>query len=154
MDFSQRLSASFTLGEFVRSNTATRLDIDNTPTPQVVENLRKLCVAIWQPVRDHFGAPVRISSGYRSPALNRAVKGSSSSQHMKGEAADGECDNVSNYLLARWIEKNCVFDQLILEFHKPGDPNAGWVHASYREGRNRGETLTIGSGGTKRGLQA
>ena len=86
---------------------------------------------IAQPLRDHFGKPVRINSGYRSPALNEAIGGSTKSQHSKGEALDLEIDGVSNLEVADWITDNCDYDQVILEFYNPTDgPNSGWVHAS------------------------
>jgi hypothetical protein len=97
---------------------------------------------VVQPVRDHFG-PTIITSGYRSPALNEAIGGSSTSQHSKGEAVDLEVLGVSTAEVCEWIAANTNFDQLILEFYTPGDTNSGWVHVSYvKDGENRGETLT------------
>jgi len=96
--------------------------------------------------------PVRINSGYRCPLLNEAVGSKSTSQHLKGEAADIEIGGVPNTLLAQWIDENLTFDQLILEFVEPDDPYSGWVHVSTTEDINRQMTLTINSTGTKRGL--
>ena len=138
----EKLSESFVLKEFLRSDTADRLRIANTPHgPEVVDNLRELCVHILQPVRDHFGRPLLINSGYRSPELNAAVTGNpnSPSQHSRGEAADIEIRGVSNHALAIWIRDSLPFDQLILENHTKGDPNSGWVHVSRSpSGRQRG----------------
>lgn len=128
-----RLSENFQLHEFTRSQTATRRGIDNTPGQQEIASLRLLCEKVLEPVRAHFGAPVRISSGYRSPALNRAIGGSRTSQHAKGEAADFEIAGVSNVEVCRWMEARLNYDQLILEFYTPGIPNSGWIHVSYRE---------------------
>ena len=107
-----------------------RDSIKNEPSTEHVENLIHLAETVLQPVRDHFGKPVAISSGYRSPALCEAIGSSAKSQHAKGEAADFEIPGVDNMQLAIWISKNTKFDQLILEFYEPGDPNSGWAHCS------------------------
>lgn len=138
-----RLSTHFKLIEFTKSETATRRRIDNTPSPIHLENLKKVCEKILEPVRTHFGKPVRINSGYRGPALNAAVGGSAKSQHCNGEAVDFEIDGLANPELAKWVAANCEFDQIILEFYDPKEgPNSGWVHASYSEGNNRKQILT------------
>ena len=130
-----KLSANFTLSELTKSQTAVRKNIKNEPSTAHVENLIHLAETVLQPVRDHFGKPVVISSGYRSPELCEAIGSSAKSQHAKGEAADFEIPGVDNMQLATWINKNTNFDQLILEFYEPGDPNSGWVHCSaVREG--------------------
>ena len=128
-----KLTMNFDLEEFTKSSTAEREGINNTPAEgsDAVENLRDLAVRILQPIRDHFGKPVRLNSGYRGPELNACVGGAKSSQHCSGEAADIEIMGVSNRVLAEWIRDNLSFDQLILEGHKPGDLNSGWVHVSY-----------------------
>ena len=95
-----------------------------------------------QPVREHFGT-TRISSGYRSPALNEAIGGSTRSQHSKGQAVDFECDRADNAEVCQWILDNLDFDQVILEFYTKGDPKSGWVHVSYvSEEENRNRALT------------
>lgn len=127
-----RLSPNFVLSEFTSSQTAARLRLDNTPPAPVIANLRMLCNAVLEPIRSHYDRPVIISSGYRSPAVNRAVGGSSSSQHCMGQAADIEIPGVSNVELANWIWRNLNYDQLILEFYTPGEASSGWVHVSYR----------------------
>ena len=130
-----KLSANFTLSELTKSQTAVRKNIKNEPSTAHVENLIHLAETVLQPVRDHFGKPVVISSGYRSPELCEAIGSSTKSQHARGEAADFEIMGVDNMQLATWINKNTNFDQLILEFYEPGDPNSGWVHCSaVREG--------------------
>lgn len=136
------LSKHFTLAEFTRSQTATRRGISNRPTPAHLEAMKLLCERVLEPVREHFGRPVRITSGYRSAALNRAIGGASSSQHSKGEAADFEIPGIDNRAVAKWIEANLQFDQLILEGAKRNDPNAGWIHVSYSRDRARRSVLT------------
>jgi len=138
-----QLSPHFKLNEFTKSDTAIRKRIDNTPGPAHAANLKKVCEKILEPVRNHFGRPVRINSGYRGPALNAAVGGSSKSQHCNGEAVDFEIDGLPNPELAKWVADNCEFDQIILEFYNPKEgPNSGWVHASYCEGNNRKQIMT------------
>ena len=105
------LSNNFTLAELTKSQTATRKGIHNEPSTEHVENLIHLAKTILQPVREHFGKPVMISSGYRSPALCEAIGSSAKSQHAKGEAADFEIHGVDNKELATWISANCDFDQ-------------------------------------------
>ena len=102
---------------------------------------KELFTNVVQKVRENFGVTV-INSGYRGPALNEAVGGSSKSQHCKGEAVDIECPGTGNYDVAKWIEENCDFDQLILEFYTPGIPDSGWVHVSYKAEGNRKSILT------------
>jgi len=139
-----QLSEHFWLSEFVRSQTATRLSIDNWPDdPVLVERLRALCLHVLEPVRAHFGRPVVITSGYRCPALNAQTPGSAdTSQHLRAEAADHEVPGVSNSEVAGYIRDELPFDQLILEGASADDPAAGWVHVSFREGARRGEVLT------------
>jgi hypothetical protein len=138
-----QLSQHFNLKEFTKSETATRKRIDNTPNLEHANNLKMVCENILEPVRKHFGKPVRINSGYRGPALNKAVGGSAKSQHCNGEAVDFEIDGLPNPDLAKWVADNCDFDQIILEFYDPKEgPNSGWVHASYSKGKNRKQKLT------------
>ena len=125
-----KLSNNFTLAELVKSQTAIRKNIRNEPGTAEINNLIHLAESVLQPVREHFGKPVMISSGYRSPELCEAIGSSAKSQHAKGEAADFEINGVDNKELATWITKNCEFDQLILEFYDGIDPNSGWVHCS------------------------
>ncbi len=138
-----QLSAHFTLREFTRSQTAERLGIDNTPPPEVVENLRVLCAEILEPLRIAVG-PITVTSGYRCPELNKRIGGSATGQHPLGQAADIECFRISTRQLAEAVIRcNLRFDQLILEGAKDNDPSAGWVHVSYRkDGKNRGQVLT------------
>ena len=144
VDPGMQMSPHFKLSEFTKSETAIRKKIDNTPNAEHAQNLKNVCEKILEPVRNHFGKPVRINSGYRGPALNAAVGGSSKSQHCNGEAVDFEIDGLANPELAKWVTENCEFDQCILEFYDPKEgPNSGWVHASYTtSGPNRKQILT------------
>ena len=140
--YNGHLSKNFGYQEMIKSSTANRLGISNDATREHVINLTNLCNFILQPVREEFGF-IRINSGYRSPALHKAVGGSSTSQPSNGQAADFESTRISNPDLARWIEKHLEFDQLILEFYDGVDPNSGWIHCSYvLDGSNRSKTMT------------
>ena len=136
-----KLTNNFSLAEMTKSQTATRKGIDNKPSTEHIENLIHLAETVLQPVREHFGKPVAISSGYRSPELCEAIGSSAKSQHAKGEAADFEIMGVDNMQLAMWINKNTNFDQLILEYYEPGDPNSGWVHCSAVKEGSRAQVL-------------
>lgn len=136
------LSPHFSLAEFTRSDTAARYGIDNDPGRRHVIAMQALCHGVLEPVRAQFGRPVRITSGFRTPALCRRVGSSGRSQHAKGEAADFEISGVSNYEVAAWIRDNLTFDQLILENYVQGQPNSGWIHCSYRADRARRQALT------------
>jgi len=119
----------------IKSDTAIRKGIDNNPNSDQIEKLKALCENILQPVRDHFGR-VKVTSGYRSVELCMAIGSSANSQHAKAEAADFECLGVDNAELSDWIKNNLDYDQLILEYYTPGEPNSGWIHCSYiPEGR-------------------
>lgn len=133
------LSPHFTLAELTHTNRP----FPNDPGPVQLANLKTLCETVLEPVRAHFGKPVRVNSGYRSAKVNAAVGSKAGSQHMLGEAADIEIDGVPNADLARWIRDNLAFDQLILEAYHPGQPSSGWCHVSYRKGRLRKQCLTM-----------
>ena len=148
-----RLTNNFSLEEFERSDTAKRLGIDNHVPQFAVNRLRTLCEKVLQPVRDHFGVPIIITSGYRCPALNNAVGGAPSSQHMKGEAADFKIkvDNtkgVKLYDLYLWMVDNLSFDQLIWEVRplrqaQRRRTKSKGIHVSYKnEKANRQQVFT------------
>lgn len=126
-----QLTKNFSLAEMVKSETALRRGMDNTPGETEIGNLRVLCERVLQPVRDHFAKGVKVNSGYRSPEVNAAVGGSKTSDHCRGQAADIEIPGVANADLAQWIADNLDYTQLILEFYTPGVPDSGWVHVSY-----------------------
>ena len=134
------LSRNFTLQELTKSDTAIRKGIDNNPNADQVEKLKLLCERVLQPVRDHFGR-VKVTSGFRSPELCAAIGSSVNSQHAKAEAVDFEVIGVDNAEVADWIYINIRTDQLILEFYTPGEPNSGWIHASYIEFNPRAQYL-------------
>ncbi len=136
-----KLTEHFTLEEMIVSPTAKRLGLPNTPTAQHIENMRYCCEKILEPVRAKFG-PVQVNSSYRAPAVNKAVGGSKTSQHVNGQAIDFEVPGVDNKKVADWVADNLEFDQVILEFYTAGDKNSGWVHASIKkEGGNRRQRL-------------
>lgn len=148
-----KLSPNFTLAEMTKSLTALNRGLDNTPPPFAVENLRLLCVHVLQPIRDHFGKPMTIQSGYRSANVNRAVGGSFKSQHMSGQAADIEIAGVSNADIWRFAQ-SLDYDQLIAEHLSKTDPSAGWIHISYNKDGNRKQAISaVGGGRYVPGLQ-
>lgn len=136
-----QLSKHFKLSEFIRSATATTKKIDNTPSLEVVSNLQQLCIHVLEPLREHFNCPITISSGYRCPALNKAVGGVATSQHMTGEAADIHLP--SSAIGKKWFVwlMDQDFDQLILEKSTPTSTSY-WIHVSYRQnGNNRHQVI-------------
>ena len=136
------LTANFSLHELTKSETALRLNIDNTPGPVETEYLKILAERVLQPVRDHFGKGVKVNSGFRSLETNQVTGGSSKSDHVKGQAADIEIPGVPNVELAQWIMDNLDYTQLILEFYTPGIPDSGWVHVSYDPDNLKNQELT------------
>lgn len=127
----------FTIDELCRSDTARSRGIDNTPAEDVRKNLEALVANVLDPLREWYGKPIYVNSGYRCPALNKAVGGVANSQHLTGQAADIDVnDRAENRRLMKHIEDNLDFDQLIWE-------NGGaWVHVSYRaDGKNRRQVL-------------
>jgi hypothetical protein len=137
-----QLSENLSLAEVVRSETAKRKGVSNMPTPAHIENFKKLAENIFQPIRKHFGKPIHISSGYRSDALNKAIGGSKTSQHCKGEAIDIDMDgtSITNAQIFNYIKDNLNFDQLIWEFGTASNPD--WVHVSYNStGKQRKQIL-------------
>jgi len=133
-----RLSKNFTLSEVTRSNTARRLSIDNTPKNHHLKSMQRLITNLIQPMRDALG-PIRITSGYRSPELNRAIGGSKKSQHSKAEAVDIQFwseGQMKNQIIYDWVLKSGIeFDQMINEF------DFAWIHISLKEKNNRKEVL-------------
>lgn len=130
----------FTLKELTASDTARRMGIDNTPTPEVAAKLTKLVEAVLDPLRERYGYPIMVSSGYRCPRLNKAVGGKATSQHLTGEAADIYVGNAKDKaMLFAMIYYLLPYDQLIWE--RGNDEAPAWIHVSYREGRNRRECL-------------
>lgn len=133
-----RLSKNFTLSEIIRSNTAKRKGINNSPTDKHLKNLQLMITHLIQPIRDELG-PIRVTSGYRSPRLNRSIGGSRKSQHCKGQALDlqfwqdGKMENKKIYDFIK--ESGLEFDQMINEF------DFSWIHISYNHKSNRNVVL-------------
>ncbi len=129
----------FSIKELTKSETATRLKIDNTPTAEVIDNLTALVDNVLDPLRELYGKPIHISSGYRCPRLNKAVGGVANSQHLTGQAADiNQGSHEENRRLFIYLEEYCTFDQLLWE-------NGGaWIHVSFRkDGKNRQQVKRI-----------
>ena len=139
-----KLSAHLDLSEVTRSESAKRNGISNMPTEQHIANFKLLAEKVFEPIRLHFNCPIHISSAYRSEALNKAVGGSSTSQHCTGEAIDVDMDGspsgVTNKMVFDYIKDNLSFDQLIYEFGDSKNPD--WVHVSYEStGKQRKQIL-------------
>jgi zinc D-Ala-D-Ala carboxypeptidase len=147
------LSKNLTLFEMTRSDMAKRKGVSNEPTPEHIENMKVLAEKIFQPIREHFGVPIYISSGYRSAVLNKKIGGSRNSQHLTGEAMDIDMDghlHITNAQVFNYIKDNLFFDQLIWEYGNSTNPD--WIHVSYRNrSTNRGQILKAvkGTFGTK-----
>lgn len=133
-----RLSKNFTAEELCKSNTGLRMGVSNDPSPEELRCLTLLCNHVLQKLRDKLGA-IRINSGFRNKAINRAIKGSRKSQHLQGKAADiiivrdGKMDN--SLIFNAVIELDLEFDQMIWEF------GGKWIHISYNENKNRKQIL-------------
>ena len=144
-----QLSKNLELSEVTRSETAKRKGISNMPTPEHIENFKKLAQNVFQPIRDHFNRAIFLSSGYRSAELNKITKGASStSQHCSGEAIDIDMDGteITNKQVFDYIKEHLQFDQLIAEFPVNGNP--AWVHVSYEStGKQRKQILVAKKNG-------
>ena len=137
-----KLSKNLTLAEVTKSATAIKKGISNDPTIDHMENLKLIAENIFQPLRDKFGVPIGISSGYRSPDLNKVIGGSITSQHCKGQALDIDADmfgGVTNKEIFDYIKNSLDFDQLIWEFGDKNNPS--WVHCSFISNGNRRQIL-------------
>jgi hypothetical protein len=138
-----KISKYVDISEVTSSDTAKRRGIDNSPTQEHLENLKVTCTEVFDKVREHFGVPIYISSGYRSAALNKAIGGSATSDHNNGKALDldqdGKGNGVTNRQVFDYIKDNLEFDQLIWEFGSSQNPD--WVHVGYRKGANRKQIL-------------
>jgi len=137
-----QLTENFSLSEMIKSETALRYDMDNTPGEAEIENLRVLCENILQPIRNAYGRGIKVNSGFRHPEVNAKVGGSKTSDHCRGQAADIEIPGIPNADLAKYIADNFYFTQVILEFYTPGIPDSGWVHVSYDSKNLKCQTLT------------
>jgi hypothetical protein len=138
-----QLSSNLSLAEAIRSETAKRKGISNMPTPEHIENAKKLAANIFQPIREHFGKPIFISSGYRSAELNKAIGGSLSSQHCSFEAIDIDMDgtDITNKQIFDYIKDNLNFDQIIWEFGT--DTNPDWVHVSFSASKPQRKQMLV-----------
>ena len=135
-----KISDNITYAEAIHSQTAKRRGIDNTPTAKQVEVMKLTAEKIFEPLRKFVGGPIKVNSFFRSAELNKAIGGSKTSQHCKGQAID--IDDVFGYKtnaeMYNWVKENLDFDQMIWEFGTDMNPN--WVHISYvseEDNRNR-----------------
>ena len=139
----KRISKHISYKEAVGSNYAKQKGIKNKPNEEQVENMKLLAEEVFEPLREWVGCPIRVNSMFRSKELNSAIKGSSTSSHIKGEAMDitrmacGKENCKSNLDMFHWIKDNLEFDQLIWEFGK--EPK--WLHVSYNKDKNRKQVL-------------
>lgn len=136
------ISEHITLGEATMSPTAKAKGIDNTPTPDIIENMKYVAVNVFEKVRAHFNKPIKVSSFYRSPKLNQVIGGSATSQHSLGLAMDMDGDvygSPSNKEIFEYIKNNLNFDQLIVEGITNGQ--IAWIHCSLKKNGNRKEIL-------------
>ena len=136
------VSKNITYKEATHSTTAKRLGIDNTPNAEQFSNMVYVAENVFQPIREHFGTPIYVSSFFRSEGLNKAIKGSINSTHKKGEAMDLDADvygGVTNAQIFNYIKDNLEFDQLIWEFGTDEEP--AWVHVSLSKRNNRNQIL-------------
>jgi hypothetical protein len=133
-----KISKHITLSEATKSNTATRLGIDNTPPQAIIERMIETAEKVFEPLREELG-PISVSSFYRSPELNRSIGGSKNSQHCTGEAIDLQVITVSNAMLFNAACDLSEFDQIIWEFGTLEEPD--WVHISYSKTHNRKQIL-------------
>ena len=136
-----QISKHLSLAEVSRSETAKRKGINNTPSGEHLENFKKLAENIFEPIREHFGVPIHISSGYRSKELNAAVGGSATSDHCVGCAIDIDQENssITNNQVFNFIKDNLKFKQLIAEF--PVNGQLSWVHVAYNENNLKNQIL-------------
>ena len=139
----KKISKYISFAEATKSETAKRLDIKNTPTEEHLENMMLVAEKVFEPLREYAGHPIGVNSFYRSPELNKAIRGSSRSSHMIGAAIDlNSLGDKSNKELFDFIMENLTFDQLIWEYGSDLSPR--WVHVSYiSEKDNRNEVLKI-----------
>jgi len=135
-----KISDNITYAEAIHSQTAKRRGIDNTPTAKQVEVMKLTAEKIFEPLRKFVDGPIKVNSFFRSAELNKAIGGSKTSQHCKGQAID--IDDVfghkTNAEMYNWVKENLNFDQMIWEFGTDMNPN--WVHISYvseEDNRNR-----------------
>lgn len=133
-----KISKNISIDEATLSPTALRLGIDNTPNEDVLVNMKLVAERCFEPIREWYGKPIKVNSFYRCDALNKAVKGSATSQHVEGKAIDiSTGTKAGNKLIYDWAKENLIFDQLINEY------DYSWVHISYNKNNNRNQTLII-----------
>lgn len=143
----ERISTHISYAEGIKSNAAVRRGLDNTPNAEQLAAMKLVANACFEPLRTWHGKPIGITSFFRSPAVNKAVRGSKNSDHMQGAAIDIDADlfdnGITNADIFNWLRANVEFDKLIWEFGTDDQP--AWVHVSYRATGNRRQVLRISS---------
>lgn len=134
-----QLSKNFSLVELTSSETAARKGLNNTPDEQAIESLKALCENVLQPLREWYGKPINVTSGYRSPKVNKAIGGSGTSEHCFGKAADFTIQKDDYRMVFQYIKENLKFRQLIWEFGNNDAPQ--WIHVSFDATDNKKQVL-------------
>lgn len=141
-DWERKISENISYTEATKSSTAVKYNIDNTPDNEALERMRYVADKVFEPLREHFGVPIMVTSFYRSPKLNKKIGGSSTSEHVYGSAMDLDADVlglITNRQIFNYIKDNLDFNQLIWEFGTDKEP--AWVHVSCKEYGNKREIL-------------
>lgn len=139
-----RISKYISYSEATKSQTAIRYGLDNNPSPKHLESMQYVAKHVFDPVREHFGIPIGVSSFYRSEAVNKKIGGSKSSQHRIGEAIDIDADmfgQITNQQIFEYIKDNLEFDQMISEYPTGDEPS--WVHVSLSKFRNNRKEILV-----------
>lgn len=132
------ISKHISYNEATLSQTAIRNNINNTPSEEIIANMKNVAINCFEPLREWYGKPIKVNSFYRSPALNKKIGGAKTSQHQFGEAIDMDCDSIiENKKIFEWCRDNLLFDQLIWEY------GGKWVHISLKKENNRKQVLFI-----------
>ena len=141
-NWKDRISENISYTEATKSNTAIKLGIDNTPDKETLERMKFVAETVFEPLRQHFGIPIALTSFYRSKKLNKQLKGSSTSEHVYGSAMDIDADvlgMITNKDIFDYIKDHLDYNQLIWEFGTKKEP--AWVHVSSKKEGNKKEVL-------------
>ena len=145
----ENISKHITFDEATRSETATKLSIENIPNDEQIDNMKYVAENVFEKVRNHFGVPISVNSFFRSRALNKAVGGAHTSQHLTGQAIDisaFKSTGITNKQIFDFIKDNCEHDQVLWEYGTEYEPE--WVHVSLKKYGNRNQKLRVTRHGT------
>lgn len=133
-----QISKYVSYNEATKSQTAIRHGIKNEPNDEQLQNMKIVAIKCFDPIREFYKRPLRVSSFYRCEELNKLVKGAKNSQHLKGQAIDIDAGSIQeNKKIFEWAKDNLEYDQLINEY------NFSWVHISYNQGKNRKQIVVV-----------